>query len=402
MNGRAVSGRHYGMDWLRIGAFGLLILYHIGMFFVPWDWHVKARATPDWVTLPMHFTNAWRLQLLFLVSGYASAAILAKDGRLGHFVCDRSARLLVPLVFGAAVIVPPQPWIELATQHGYAQGFVHFWLHDYFRFGTLDGIVLPTWQHLWFVVYLWLYTLLLAAILALPDRWLQAAGKALARVLSTPTGLVLLPLAWLIAKGALIWPGVGERHDVVSDLPSHTVYFLMLAIGFMLRRHQDIWPAVRRVWKGAALVGLFGYAGIVAGDLAWPGSTPVPPAWMPWFGAARAVQTWGTILALLGIADRFLNRDGAWRATLNEAVFPFYIVHQTLIVVIAWQCRAAGIGNLAAFAILVAGTATGCWLFYRFGREVLGLRILIGLKGWRTPHVDARHRNRVAPTPSLD
>ena len=90
MNGRAVSGRHYGMDWLRIGAFGLLILYHIGMFFVPWDWHVKARATPDWVTLPMHFTNAWRLQLLFLVSHRGT---LTGKRAIGTFpagtVCER-------------------------------------------------------------------------------------------------------------------------------------------------------------------------------------------------------------------------------------------------------------------------------------------------------------------------
>ena len=29
------SKRHFGMDWLRIGAFGLLILYHVAMVFAP-------------------------------------------------------------------------------------------------------------------------------------------------------------------------------------------------------------------------------------------------------------------------------------------------------------------------------------------------------------------------------
>jgi glucans biosynthesis protein C len=59
--------RHYGMDWLRIAAFALLILYHIGMYFVPWGWHVKIDPTIDWVALPMYATNGWRLGLLFLV-----------------------------------------------------------------------------------------------------------------------------------------------------------------------------------------------------------------------------------------------------------------------------------------------------------------------------------------------
>ena len=73
--------RHYGMDWLRIGAFALLILYHIGMVFVPWGFHVKTAQPIDWVAIPMLATNPWRLTLLFVVSGYASRALLAQVGR---------------------------------------------------------------------------------------------------------------------------------------------------------------------------------------------------------------------------------------------------------------------------------------------------------------------------------
>ena len=115
--------RHYGMDWLRIGAFALLILYHIGMFFVPWGWHVKTPQPMDWVQIPMMATNSWRLPLLFLVSGYASAALFAKLGTPGAFLRSRAARLLIPLVVGMIVVIPVQPWIELVTQHGYAGSF---------------------------------------------------------------------------------------------------------------------------------------------------------------------------------------------------------------------------------------------------------------------------------------
>src|SRR3546814_12517686 len=88
--------RHYGMDWLRIGAFALLILYHIGMYFVPWGWHVKTPRPMDWVQIPMMATNSWRLPLLFLVSGYASAALFAKLGRPGAFLSSRAARAVLP------------------------------------------------------------------------------------------------------------------------------------------------------------------------------------------------------------------------------------------------------------------------------------------------------------------
>ena len=130
------QGRHYGMDWLRIGAFQLLILYHVGMAFGPWDYQVKAVDQPfGWVTIPLQLTNPWRLSLLFVVSGYASAALFArqKDG-IGAFLRSRVVRLGLPLLFGMAVIVTPQPWVWLVTHYGYDRGFVTFLVHDYYRF----------------------------------------------------------------------------------------------------------------------------------------------------------------------------------------------------------------------------------------------------------------------------
>ena len=119
------SGRHYGMDWLRIGAFALLILYHVGMGFVPWDWHVKWTSISETARLPMLALNGWRLALLFVVSGYASAALLAKSQRL-PFLKSRTARLMVPTVFAMIVIIPPQVWIDLMYNHGYAKDYASF------------------------------------------------------------------------------------------------------------------------------------------------------------------------------------------------------------------------------------------------------------------------------------
>ena len=371
------------MDWLRIGAFGLLIFYHIGMFYVPWDWHVKAPTTPSWLTLPMLFSNAWRLSLLFLVSGYASAAILSRIGSLGGFIADRTKRLLIPLLFGAIFIVPPQPWVELVTKHGYPQGFGYFWLHDYFRFGAIEGIVVPTWQHLWFIVYLWLYTLALSALLCLPQAGRRRAARLTERVLAQPLGLLLAPIAFLVLIKAVLWPGAGEAHDVVSDLPAHCRYFFMLCLGFALRKLPAMWHAVRASWKQALVLGSLGYLAVVAVYLAYPGATPVPDHWLPAVGFARALQEWGVILALLGIADACWNRDHRWRLTLNEAVFPAYIVHQTIIVVVGWFMVRWNVPNLSSFAILCLATIAGCALFYMIGRKVRPLRPAIGLRALR-------------------
>ena len=86
----------------------------------------------------------------------------SKLGSLRVFARERTRRLIIPLLFAMAIIIPPQSWVTLQFNHGYAGGFWPFWIHDYFRFGEIDGVELPEWEHLWFVFYLWLFTLLLA------------------------------------------------------------------------------------------------------------------------------------------------------------------------------------------------------------------------------------------------
>ena len=324
------GGRHYGMDWLRIGAFALLILYHIGMVFVPWHWHVKIDPVIDRVAIPMLATNGWRLALLFLVSGYASAALVGKLGGAGAFARSRSARLLVPLAFGIVVVIPPQPWIELMGQHGYAHGFAHFWSSDYFRFGELDGIVLPTWQHLWFVVYLWVYTMLAALLLAVvPSEMRAKVADRVARWLSGWRLLIVPMLAWLAIHA--IFPDHDETHTLLDDGPSHLHYLVAFAVGWLLRARPVLFESVARCWKGAALLAVLAFVPVGWAEWTWPGDTVAPDRVVTVFEVARLVQGWATIIALVGIADRFWNRDHPKRAMLAEAVFPFYIIHQTII-----------------------------------------------------------------------
>ncbi|MCU6456070.1 acyltransferase family protein [Sphingomonas sp. A2-49] len=378
---RAPIPRHYGLDWLRVAAFAILIVYHVGMVFVPWGFHAKSAHGAEWAVLPMLAVNAWRLSLLFVVSGYASRALLTRAPGIGGFLRQRTMRLLVPLAFGVAVVVPPQSWVELVTQHGYAGGFATFWVRDDFRFGTLGGIALPALNHLWFVLYLWLYTAVLALLVA-AVRW-RRAQAAFDAVFDGPA-LLLVPAAWLVCIHAWWFPMGYETHDPAHDLMAHLSYLPAFLFGFALAGSARVLAAcVRWRWIGAAM-GVAGYAFILAVELAPDGGTP---RWLyPAYGAAHAVQQWGTIVALVGLAERHWNRDARLRPMLTEAVFPFYLVHQTIIVLVAYWLTPAGLPGGAEFAVLVAATVAGCWLFYLAGRRIAPLRPLIGLRALPHPH----------------
>lgn len=367
--------RRYGLDWLRIGAFGLLILYHIGMFFVPWDWHTKTASPLEWLELPMLLSSPWRLSLLFLISGVASRVLLAKGG--GGFAAGRSKRLLIPLVAGMILFVAPQPWVELREKAGYAEGFAHFWLNDYFEFGASRGLILPTYNHLWFVAYLWLYTMALALAALAPAPWRAKAQAAFDRCFAG-WRLLVLPILYLWLLRATLFPAFGETHVVFDDLYGHLAYGFAFFFGVGLARSHALWTRLTEGWRRAALLGIGGYALIVLLDLTIPGESGEAELLVA--RLARSVQAWGTILALLGLAQRHLHRDGPARRYLTDAIFPYYIAHQTIIVLVGHWLKPQGLGPGTEFGIILAATVAGCAATYELARRVGWLRPLFGLR----------------------
>ncbi len=369
--------RHYGMDYLRIGAFGLLILYHIGMVFVPWDFQLKTQHPLVWTEIPMFLTSPWRLTLLFVVSGYASRKLFAKSGGPGPFCRSRSARLLWPLLFGMAVIVPPQTWIELSTQHGYEHGFGHFILHDYFRFGTLDGIVMPTWNHLWFVAYLWVYSIGLSVALAIPGA---ARAQGLFDRLFSGWRALVIPALYFVLLEAVMFHRTEDSHDFVRDGVAHLRYLPAFLFGFGLAGSNVVMEGLARHWKSAAVLASGSYAAVAFLLIVYPDFSFPDHAVTTLFRYARHLETWTAVAALVGLAEVYLNRDNPWRAIFAEATFPFYIIHQTTIVVVGYWLVQAGMSAGLQFLVLVAATVASCWAFYFAGRAITPLRPLIGLR----------------------
>lgn len=385
MNGTAERGfeqRRYDLDWVRIGAFLLLILYHIGMYYVSWDWHVKSPHASPAIEPLMLLTSPWRLSLLFLVSGVATAYLLERRGARG-FLGRRSVRLLVPLVFGMLVIVPPQSYLEVVEKVQYAGSYREFLglyltaYQDFCRAG--DCLILPTWNHLWFVAYLWAYTLLLfVAVRAMPGFVTQLRGWLERRFVGL--AVLLAPIAYLTAARVLLAVQFPSTHALVDDWYNHAVYAPVFALGFVLAGARAPWDTIERLrWHalGFAVVGwvfLCVWHELNGGGLL-PASTALRHLWQFVYSA----QIWLAIVAILGFARRHLNRDGAARRYLTAAVFPVYILHQTIIVVAAHALQPARLAPVLESAVLVLFTVALCFLGYEAIRRVNVLRPLFGL-----------------------
>ena len=389
--------RLYFLDWVRIIAFFVLIFYHVGMYYVTWDWHVKSLFASDTLESYMMLSSPWRLGLLFMVSGVAARFMLLKRSPTA-FMRQRSWRLLVPLVFGMLVIVPPQPYFEVIEKYAYQGSYLDFmqlYLHNYRGFVSGPGahLILPTWNHLWFVAYLWVYTLVLGTmVLALGARF-DAWSARVAGVL-TGWKLIVLPAALLAVARLLLQPRFPQTNALFGDWYNHALYFSLFLLGAMLARQRPAWERLDACrWHGLAIA-LACWAVLKICFSLPDGLVPEEQwTWLnPFHRTVYGLCQWSAIVAVCGFAHRQLNFDSAKRRYLTQAVFPVYIVHQTLIVSMAHALKPVRFAPGIEGILLVVLTLTTSFAIFEVVRRCPPLQPLFGLGKARRQAVGEKDR----------
>jgi glucans biosynthesis protein C len=376
--------RRYDLDALRVLAVLLLIPFHSTRVFDIFDpFYVKNPETSvglSWAVVA--FLNPWHMPLLFVLAG--AATWLA----LGHrhptaYLGERTRRLLVPFLFGILVIVPPQTF--LASRFRGDHGSVGSFLGDYWTVeGDLSGYSGSfTPAHLWFIGYLFLFSALALPLLV---RWRG-------RQLRTGWLLVAMPLV-LLAANELPAP---------NDGPQNPWYSLALFLaGFLLLADQRAGRLVHRHWRALlaaaaatmTLVMLVWRSG--ANDTWSDGSLPDVA-----FALLAQANTWIWVLALLGAAKALLSRRIRGLAYASEASFPFYVLHQTVIVAVAYLLVGWNLPVWGKFlALCLTAFAVTLLLYEVVVRRTAPTRFLFGMRPRRPQSVLGTARPSSATTSS--
>jgi surface polysaccharide O-acyltransferase-like enzyme len=383
MTASPTASRLYFLDWIRIFAFFVLIFFHTGMYYVSWGWHVKSPDASTAIEPLMMLSSPWRLGLLFMISGVASAHMLGKI-RIGTFLGQRSWKLLVPLIFGMLVIVPPQSYFEVVEKAGYQGSYFEFmklYITGYHGFcRDHDCLRLPTWNHLWFVTYLWIYTLVLGALAWIAGPRLQSWSDKVGKLL-TGWKIIVLPVAVLAAARFALADAYPANHAVAGDWYNHAMYGFMFMLGVVLARQTAFWQRIEDIrWTSLGLW-LAAWAVIVAYS-SLPealAASPEVQAWRPVLRAIYAMGQWVPILTVCGFGHRHLRGDSAKRRYLTQAVFPVYILHQTLIVTMAHWLKPVKLAAPLEGAMLIVLTFAISFGAFEIIRRVALLRPLFGL-----------------------
>ena len=296
--------------------------------------------------------HGFRVQLFFLLSGVLAAASIAKSGP-SAFARQRLSRLGVPLVTASVVVVAGMMypvWALGWVRTGVAE--LNNVLEVRFAPGIKDDLYGPA--HLWFLEYLLVYCLLLAAA----RRWLAPSPGPVpgpARSGWPPIGSILMLAAvtsgWLLVDPRCLIEFHNRFMPRTSEFVYHGLFFAAGVAGWR--------------WRGD-LVMLSGWwwGPLLAAQLIFPWYLREVSAWTgPGNAAAAALASaygWASVLGWLGFALRVVKRSGPVTRFLAARAFWLYLVHPPLVglmqVLLLEQPLAAWLKFTLSFAV---ATLTG-------------------------------------------
>ena len=320
--------RKYYIDWLRIVLIISVFFFHVGMIFRPEQWHINSAKSFAFLDPIMWWLHLWRMPLLFLVSGVGTYYAI------GHrtswqYVKERFRRLYIPFAFGFFTLVPLMVYVERIDQYG------SFWnyIPSMFAGGPYpEGNI--SWHHLWFILYLFLISLMIAPFLNYTKtEHYKRLRIRLVNLTTKKFGLNWLLPVILVSQILLRHYFPNSTHALYNDWAYFAYYVFFFAAGFMLFTSDRVIQALehqRRLYLIQTLVStaLLYVCIYTINDYFWSYNT---------YMVLGIVVAWSCGLTALGYFKKYFSQDHKYRAVLNEAIYPFYLLHQPMLIFVGYM-----------------------------------------------------------------
>lgn len=355
--------RRYDIDWLRVIAIGLLLIYHIAIIFQPWAMFIAFIRSDELSTelwQPMSMLNVWRIPILFYVSGMGLYFAMRKRNWI-QLIAERSKRILVPFLFGIAAITPLHMFV---FQKYYKMALSYY----------------PHMGHLWFLGNIFVYVILLLPIFLLLKKNQNGKLKTFSeKFMKYPLAPFLVNLLFLVEVIAL-QPNPFSMYAETTH--GFALGFLCFFFGFFFMYiGKPFWQNVL-TWRWL----YFGIAAVLFTIRFTVYNTQAP-------GYLTVLESNSWIFAVFGFCHKHLNKPSKVLSYLSTAAYPVYIIHMIVMYLVASWVLPLKLPVYVAFPIITSLTFAGCYLLYDLIiRRVSFLRPLFGLK-WNQRSKKNYHNN---------
>jgi glucan biosynthesis protein C len=363
------TSRRYDLDWLRVIAILSVYFHHLGMPFNGDDFHIMNSESSKLLDDIMVYFEQFRLPLLFLISG--TGTVLAFSKRTWkQFFKERTSRLLIPLFFGILFIVPPQTYFQ------YINEYRSYWqLYTSGQFET---------NHLWFIENLYIISvLIIPLIIFLKSQNSQGLRTWFERISSNKIGLLLggLPLIILTVLLKRYYPTGSSSLTNFSQTFFYTYFFIT---GILFASSQLFWENLKKYRRFHLIT--FIISTLLFYSYYFVPNNYIEPylslsvRWYIWYSLC-CLLGWCFVLTLLGYAQVYLNKPSLWLKRMNEAIYPFYILHQTVIIIFGYYIIQLNLNIPVKMIVLFISSFFVIVLLYRFLVYPYKItRVLFGMK----------------------
>jgi hypothetical protein len=318
--------RRFDIDWWRVIAIIGVYLHHIGMPFNGDDFHIINDQSSKLLDDIMVFFEQFRLPLLFTISGVGTVYAFSKRNAW-QFIKERAYRLLIPLIFGVLVIVPPQTYFE------HKESYASYWDVYSNLFSNLEA------NHLWFIENLFYISIAaLPLIIFFRSKKSQKLLHFLNKLSRKRYGMFLFVIPLLAIKiiSKKYYP---DDSKDITNLSSTLFYGYFFFMGIVITSSKQMWTHLKRfrrfnlIVASASILLFYTYyflpQEIVATHLT------IPTRWSIWHGIS-ALVSWTLICTALGYGQVWFQKPSQLLFRLNEGIYPFYILHQTVLIVVGY------------------------------------------------------------------
>ncbi|MFB6342923.1 acyltransferase family protein [Saccharicrinis sp. FJH62] len=346
-----MTERRYDIDWLRVIAIGLLLIYHIAIVFQPWGVLIGFMQSPESLTsvwTPMTMLNIWRIPLLFFVSGMGVAFAIRKRN-FKALLKERTLRIFIPFTAGMLLITPLHVMI---WQNYYNQDITY----------TISQ------SHLWFLLNIFLYVIILSPLFFYLKKHKEGLFmQALQRILNNPFGLSVITVPFVL-EALIVNPELFELY--AQTLHGYILGFMAFFFGFILvETGNAFWNTVKK-WRWQLLL-----LAMLLYLVRWYFFNLRSPDFL------MSIESNLWIFSALGFAFKYLNRPGKTLRYLSQAVYPVYILHMIFLFLASSLILPLSVSIWLKFIIIVVLTMGGCLLTYEFViKRINVLRPLFGMK----------------------
>jgi hypothetical protein len=371
-----IDDRRFDMDWIRVFSIFVLFFFHTAMIFVLWPFHIKNNELNAYLSIANVFIGIWNMPILFFVAG-ASAWFSLTYRDTKSFIYERTFRLLIPLIFGTLILIPPQVYFERLQQGSWDGSFLSFY-PTFFNGLYPEGNF--SWHHLWFLAYLFFISIVTIPVKQLIDSpksssWICRFSSFANR----PGGILLYGFPLAISE-ALLRPFFPQGiKDIIHDWGNMSFYSLCYLYGYIMVSDVRFGIAINRHRRIAMILGTILTIVICYYSIARTHLSSY--TYTIFFHFLCGFNIWFWLMVILAYAKETFSFSNRFLTYFNRAVLPFFMIHQTVIIIIGFYIVSMETNVSTKFwAIMIVSFGIVVLIYEIIIKRIPMIHVLFGLK----------------------